>query len=45
MSIKEAFSNTVSLPVTNESDQADVIKISSVLGHVYMFLVEVISET
>ena len=45
MSIKETFSNTVSLPVTNESDQADVMKISAVFGHVYMFLVEVTSET
>ena len=35
MSIIETFSNSVSLPVTNEYDKDAVMQISTVLGHVY----------
>ena len=33
-SIRENFSNSVSLAVTSESDKGAVMKISTVLGHV-----------
>ena len=35
MSIRESFSKTISLPVTNECDKWHVMHISTVLGHVY----------
>ena len=35
MSIRDTFSNSISLAVTNESDKGAVMQISRVLGHVY----------
>ena len=35
MSIRETFSDTTYLPVTNESDKGAVIQTSTVFGHVY----------
>ena len=45
MSIRETFSNTSSLPVTNYYDQGAKTHISTVLGKVTIFLVEASSET
>ena len=35
VSIRETFSNSISFPVTNEYDKGAVIRISTVVGHVY----------
>ena len=35
MSIRESYSNTNSMPMTNESDKESVMQISTVLIHVY----------
>ena len=35
MSIRETFTNTVSLPVTNEYDKGAVTQYSTVFGQVY----------
>ena len=35
MLIRETFSNTISSPVTNEYDKGAVMKIWTLLGHVY----------
>ena len=45
MSIRETFSNTISLPGTNEYDQGTLMQISTVLGHVYHIPIEGSSET
>ena len=37
LSIKETFSNSISLEAIDEYDQGAVTKISTVLGHVYHF--------
>ena len=45
MSIRETFSNTISLLVTNEYDKGAVMKISKRLGTFTILLVEASSET
>ena len=45
MSIRENFSNTISLSVANEYDKAALTKISTVLRQVYGIIVEASSET
>ena len=45
MLIREAFSNTISLPVTNEYDAGAVMENSTTLGHVCLLLSEACSET
>ena len=35
MSIRDTFSNSISLAVTNESDKGAAMQISTVFGHVY----------
>ena len=44
MSIRETFSNSISLPVTNEYDKGAVMKISTVLSTFTTLLVEASSE-
>ena len=45
MSIRETFSNTISLPVTNGYDKDAVMQIWTVFGHVYDIACRSISAT
>ena len=45
ISIRKTFSNTISLPVTNEYNKGAVMQISTVIGRVYHLLFKGFSET